>query len=108
NVTLSNPTYQTITVRYDTANGTATAGSDYQAVVNGTVTFAPNQTNQTITILVNGDRQCEPDETFSVSLSNPAASPVGSPNPPLISNAQSTATILNDDAQPIVSCPNSV
>ena len=38
-VTLSNPSYQPVTVDYATADGTARAGSDYTAV-GGTLTFA--------------------------------------------------------------------
>jgi hypothetical protein len=69
-VTLSAPSSQPVTVAYGTGNGTATAGSDYQAA-NGTVTFAPGETSKTITVLVNGDRLAEPNETFFVNLSNP-------------------------------------
>ncbi|HJZ57314.1 MAG TPA: Calx-beta domain-containing protein [Gemmataceae bacterium] len=36
------PAGRTITVAYSTANGTATAGSDYQAV-SGMLTFAPGR-----------------------------------------------------------------
>ena len=44
-----------VTVNYATANGTATAGSDYQAA-SGTLTIPAGQTSGTITVLVNGDR----------------------------------------------------
>ena len=54
-VTLSTASSQPVTVTYATANGTATAGSDYQAA-SGTVTFAPGETSKTINVLVNGDR----------------------------------------------------
>src|SRR5204863_3823937 len=67
-VTLSAASNQTVTVAYATGNGTATAGSDYQAA-SGTLTFAPGETSKTITILVNGDRLPEPNETFYVNLS---------------------------------------
>jgi hypothetical protein len=58
-----------VTVEYATADGTATAGDDYQAA-SGTVTFAPGQTSQTITVLVNGDRLAEPNETFFLNVSS--------------------------------------
>ena len=35
------------------------------------LTFAPGETSKTITVLVNGDRLGEPNETFVVSLSAP-------------------------------------
>ena len=42
--TLSSASGQTVTVNYTTANGTATAGSDYSAT-NGTLTFVPGTTS---------------------------------------------------------------
>ena len=69
-VTLSAASDQPVTVAYATADGTATAGSDYQAA-SGTLTFAPGETSKTITVLVNGDRLGEPNETFLVNLSGP-------------------------------------
>ena len=66
-VTLSAPSSSTVTVDYSTADGLATAGSDYVAT-KGTITFAPNQTSQTLVVEVNGDQDVEPDETFFVNL----------------------------------------
>lgn len=45
-VTLSRPSTSTVTVNYSTANGTATAGSDYTAVPSTTLTFAPGDTTK--------------------------------------------------------------
>ena len=67
-MTLSAPSAQPVTVQYATANGTATAGSDYQART-GTLTIPAGQTTGTITVPVIGDRLPEPDETFVVNLS---------------------------------------
>ena len=61
-----------VTVDYATANGTASAGSDYTAT-SGTLTFTPGQTSKTITVMVNGDTTVEPDETFIVNLTNASA-----------------------------------
>src|ERR1044071_10364322 len=47
NVTLSHPSYQTITVNYATADGTAVAGSDYVATT-GTVTIHPGETTHRV------------------------------------------------------------
>src|SRR5204863_11064 len=66
-VSLSAASGRTVTVNYATANGTATAGSDYLAA-NGTLTFLPGQTNKTISVAVLGDLLNEPDETFLVQL----------------------------------------
>src|SRR5207249_2119077 len=77
-----------VTVDYATANGTATAGSDYQAA-SETLTFAPGETSKTITVLVNGDRLGEPNETLFVNLSNL--------NYGVIADAQGVGTILDDE-----------
>src|SRR5262249_41176757 len=52
-VRLSNPTVQVVTVDYATANGTATAGSDYVAT-SGTVTFPAGSTTATVNIPITG------------------------------------------------------
>jgi hypothetical protein len=70
-VTLSAASGRTITVDYATADGTATAGSDYSTAT-GTLTFTPGQTTKTIMVNATGDGTVEPDETFSVALTNPS------------------------------------
>jgi Ca2+-binding RTX toxin-like protein len=89
-LTLSNPSVEAVTVDYSTADGTATAGSDYTATT-GTVTFNPGQTTQTINIPVIGELVGELAETFTVNLTNPT-------NATGISTATGTGTIVNDDA----------
>ncbi len=88
-VKLSTPSTQTIKVNYATANGTAVAGSDYTATSN-TLTFAPGQTSQTISVPVIGDTITEANETFTVNLSTPTNA--------TIADAQGVATILNNDS----------
>jgi hypothetical protein len=88
-VSLSAAYDQAVTVNYATANGSATAGSDYQAKT-GSVTFAPGETIKTITIVVNGDKTRESNETFFVDLFGPSSNA-------LISTARGVGTILNDD-----------
>lgn len=66
-VSLNAPSTQTVRVNYNTADGTALAGSDYQAL-SGKLAFAPGETSKTIRVSVNGDRQGELDEAFSVKL----------------------------------------
>jgi hypothetical protein len=87
-VTLSRPSTETITVAYATADSGATAGSDYQAA-SGMLTFAPGETEKTITVLVNGDRLVEPTEAFVVNLSNPTNAN--------INTATGIGTILDDE-----------
>ena len=69
-VTLSNPSVQTVTVAYATANGTATAG-DYTAA-SGTLTFAPGVTSQVVYVqsLVNTPVG-ESNETVFLNLTSP-------------------------------------
>jgi len=87
-VTLSAAGTQPVTVAYATGDGTATADSDYQAA-SGTLTFAPGETSKTITVLVNGDRVPEPNETFVVNLSRPTNA--------TIADGQGVSTILDDE-----------
>ncbi|MBB4597821.1 putative Ig domain-containing protein [Xanthomonas arboricola] len=92
-VSLSAASGQTVSVNYITADGTATAGSDY-AARSGTLTFAPGVTTQGVAITVNGDTAVEPNETFSVGLS-------GASNAS-IARATGTGTIVNDDVVVVV------
>ena len=57
---------QTVTVNFGTANGTATAGSDYVAA-SGTLTFAPGVSTRPISVIINGGMNLEATETFSVT-----------------------------------------
>lgn len=89
-VRLSNPTVQVVTVDYATANGTAAAGSDYVAS-SGTVTIPAGSSTATINMSITGDTTIEPDETFTITLSNAT-------NVNFISNPTAIVTIANDDA----------
>ncbi|MFN8524594.1 MAG: Calx-beta domain-containing protein [Chloroflexota bacterium] len=55
-------------MQVQTANGTATAGSDYTAV-SQTVTFNPGETSKPFVVAILGDTIDEPNETFTVTLS---------------------------------------
>src|SRR5262249_51427340 len=57
------PNGQTVKVDYLTADGTAQAGTDYQAVF-GSLTFAPGETTKTVDVPVLGDVLSEGNETF--------------------------------------------
>jgi hypothetical protein len=90
-VTLSAAAAGAVTVNYATADGTATAGSDYTAG-SGTLTFAAGQVTKTVAVTVSGDTTVEANETFVVNLS--AASGA------TIADAQAQGTITNDDVAP--------
>jgi hypothetical protein len=53
------------------------------------VTFQPNQTTQTVSVPILGDTLVEPNETFTVTLTNPQNA--------LIARGTATGTITNDD-----------
>jgi hypothetical protein len=80
-----------ITVQYATANGTATAGTDYTAA-SGTVTFPPGAGTAQVTVTVLADGLDEPDETFTLNLSNPVGAE--------ILDGTATATIFDGDPTP--------
>lgn len=87
-VTLSEVSGRSVSVNFATANGSATAGTDYNALT-GTVTFAPGQTSKSIAIGVKGDTTAESDETFKVNLSGAVGAN--------IADNQGVGTITNDD-----------
>ena len=95
-VTLSQPSSQNVVVTYSTADGTATsADGDYVPASAASVTFAPGQTSQTITVGVTADSKFEPDEAFTVTLN-------GATNATLTANVSATGTIRNDDNRPTI------
>jgi subtilisin family serine protease len=75
-VMLSAASGQTVTVKYATTDGTATAGSDYTST-SGTLTFNPGVTTQAISVPVLNDTVAESDETFTVTLSVPVNATLG-------------------------------
>jgi len=87
-LTLSGTSSRNVTVAYATADGTATAGTDYTART-GTLTIAAGQTSVTVAITVRGDVVLEPDETVLVNLTNPTNA--------TIARATGILTITNDD-----------
>ncbi len=88
---LSAASTQTVTVDYTTADGSATAGSDYAATA-GSVSFSPGVTSQTISVSITGDTVVEPDEIFVVNLTSPAGG--------TLADSQGQVTITNDDTAP--------
>ena len=87
--TLSQPSTSTVSVRFDTVDGIALEGQDYLPFTNRVITFAPGETKQTELLTMVDDAVIEPDETFSLALSDPIG----------LALAQSSAQliIINDD-----------
>ena len=96
-VTLSPASGDTITVNYADAGtsggGTATSGTDYDAITAGTLTFAPNETEKTIEVTVKGDTADESHETVVIELSGPSNAQFAGGGTELTG----TGTIENDD-----------
>ena len=90
-VSLSAPTSATVTVSFATANGSATAGVDYVST-SSQLTFSPNETSKTISVLVIGNTTFESDKTFTVNLSGPTHA--------TIADGQGIGRIVNDDLAP--------
>ncbi|MBU2960317.1 hypothetical protein KO516_05690 [Citreicella sp. C3M06] len=101
-IDLSQPASSALTVRYSTADGSATAGQDYQAQ-SGTVTFAAGENTATVAVPVFGDRLSEPSEAFSLVVTPPLGVSLGS------GGLVGTATILDDDSGlgPVISIADS-
>jgi fibronectin-binding autotransporter adhesin len=96
-ITRTGGTTGTATVQFSTSNGTATAGSDYTAVTNQTVTFNDGDTSKTVSVAITNDALDENDETVNLTLSSPGGSgALGSP-------AIAVLTINDDDATPSLS-----
>ena len=90
-VTLSRAASRTVTVDYATADGSAHAGVDYTAA-NGTLTFQPGASSQTIDVAVLDDSHDEAEETLTLTLSNASGGRVA--------DGEATGTIKNRDPLP--------
>ena len=77
-----------VSIEFTTADGTATAGSDYVAA-SGTATIAEGATSTTVAVTINGDTTSEAAETFFLR----ATSATGA----TISDGEGLGTLQNDD-----------
>jgi hypothetical protein len=97
-VTMSAATDTTVTVSYETADGTATssptglANPDYDATT-GTLTFLPGVTSQQFSVMIHGYTFNEPVEQFTASLFSAS-------NNVIIWKGTGTGIITNDDPFP--------
>ena len=89
-VTLSKALPGNVSFDIATANGTATAGSDYAALNLAGQVIAAGATSKDFAVTVYGDTATESDETFAVNVSNVSGVAVA--------KAQGVGTIVNDDA----------
>jgi hypothetical protein len=78
-------------VSFSTVDGTATVADNDYVQNSGTLHFGAGVNTQTISVVINGDTKVEPNETFTVQLSNAT-------NGATITKTQGTGIIINDDA----------
>ena len=90
-ITLSSASTEAVTVRYETADGTATAGADY-VPASGRLVFAPGQTQRTIEVAVLHDARGESTETLTLRLSGASGAQIEDP--------VATGTIVNAGPPP--------
>ncbi|WP_170295742.1 Ig-like domain-containing protein [Azospirillum brasilense] len=105
-VTRAGSTSGVLTVAWTVAAGDGAGGATLDAadfggtLPSGSVSFADGEATKTITILVSGDTDIEPDETFTVALSNPSVSATA------IETASASGTIRNEDpVDPVLTLP---
>jgi autotransporter-associated beta strand protein len=82
------------TFQYSTADGTATASSDYTAATNTTATITAGNTTATINVPVLQDAIYEGPETFNVTLGNPTDATIAA------GQDTGTGTISDDESPP--------
>ncbi len=87
-VTLSRGSSRPVIVAYSTIDGSAKAGTDFVSTA-GTLTFTPGERSKAVGVPVLGDTVREPDEQFTLTLSDAQNARLG--------RAQAAATIRNDD-----------
>jgi len=90
-VSMSNPSAVGASVQWATADGTALAGSDYEAG-GATLPFLAGEVSHTVDVTIDGDIVDEADETFGVTLSSPTGA--------TIADGAGTGTIDDDDKTP--------
>jgi CSLREA domain-containing protein len=96
-VTLSGASQAPVSVNYSTADGTASAPTDYLAA-SGTLNFASGETSKPVSVTINADALIEGNETFTLNLSSPTS-------PLTISDDTGQGTIVDPtlDGQVIIS-----
>lgn len=70
-LTLNAPASQTVTLWYQTLDGSALAGQDYEAS-EGWLNIAPDENQISIAVNILGDRLAEGNETFNLQITDPS------------------------------------
>jgi uncharacterized delta-60 repeat protein len=88
-VNLNQVSSELVTVQYAVTGGSATGGSDYTLAA-GTLTFAPGQSRQQLSVSIINDGVAEANETVVIGLNDPQNAVLGDA-------AALTLTIVDDD-----------
>ena len=92
-VSLPQAAVNAVKVDYATSDGAAVAGEDYEGK-SGTLTIPAGSSSGAISIAITGDDTGEPDETFTLVLSNPVNVGISGG-----ATTSVTGSIINDDLQ---------
>ncbi len=87
------PWFSTVTVDYETADGTARAGKDYNSV-SGSVTFYPTQSTKVVEVPIIDDSTHENSEYLYLNISNSETGYV-------VTDSSGKGIIYDDDAPPL-------
>ena len=87
-IMLSSAVSNNVVIDYQTVNGTAMSGSDYDSR-SGRIVFSPGDTVKTRTVNILQDSLSEANEIFTMTLTNPVNATLG--------QSTGTATISDDD-----------
>lgn len=101
-VTRTGGTDGLVTIKYETASGTATSGADFTAVTN-TLTWQNGEGgNKLISVPINNDMAVEPTESFTVRfiLDGTSPTPNTGPGKPTIGASQVVVSIQDNDEPP--------
>jgi len=96
-ICIPSPSGQNVSVQYSTSSGSALMGSDFEGS-NGTATITAGQTCTQVSVPIIEDLTEEPNETFTVNLTNPQNGNIIDP--------QGTVTIIDNDGQ--AGCANPI
>lgn len=88
-VTLNSPSSHTVSVSYNTTNGTAIAGTDYTSA-SGSLTFNPGETIKVVHVPIIDNALPNNSKVFNISLSSPSHAVLGS-------QSSATVAIIDDD-----------
>jgi hypothetical protein len=87
-VVLDKRSAQTISMEYQTSDGSAAAGRDYTAA-SGSLSFAPGETSKTVEVALIGNEDVQPNRALKLTLSNAHGA--------TLQRTQASGTIIDDD-----------